>query len=89
MATDIAFALGVLALLGDRVPVSLKLFVAALAIADDIIAVLVIAVFYTAQLNFVYLAFGMIGLGLSYAANKVGIRIPGYTPSSEYWCGSQ
>jgi NhaA family Na+:H+ antiporter len=76
MATDIAFALGVLALLGDRVPVSLKLFVAALAIADDIIAVLVIAIFYTAHLNFVYLAFGMIGLGLSYAANKVGVRNP-------------
>ena len=76
MATDIAFSLGILALLGDRVPVSLKLFVAALAIADDIIAVIVIAVFYTAHLNFVYMAFGIIGLGLSYAANKVGVRNP-------------
>jgi Na+:H+ antiporter, NhaA family len=76
MATDIAFALGVLALLGSRVPVSLKLFVAALAIADDIIAVLVIAIFYTAHLSFFYLALGAVGLGFSYAANKVGIRNP-------------
>jgi len=76
MATDIAFALGVLALLGSRVPVSLKLFVAALAIADDIIAVLVIAIFYTAHLSFSYLALGMAGLALSYGANKAGIRNP-------------
>jgi Na+:H+ antiporter, NhaA family len=76
MATDIAFALGVLTLLGDRVPVSLKLFVAALAIADDIIVVLVIAVFYTAHLNFLYLAFGAVGLGTSYVANKAGVRNP-------------
>jgi Na+:H+ antiporter, NhaA family len=76
MATDIAFALGVLTLLGNRVPSSLKLFVGALAIADDIIAVLVIAIFYTAHLNFVYLALGMVGLGLCFAANWVGIRNP-------------
>jgi Na+:H+ antiporter, NhaA family len=76
MATDIAFALGVLALLGDRVPVSLKLFVAALAIADDIIVVLVIAVFYTAHLNLLYLALGAVVLCISYGANKAGIRNP-------------
>jgi NhaA family Na+:H+ antiporter len=76
MATDIAFALGVLALLGNRVPASLKLFVAALAIADDIVAVLVIAIFYTARLDFFYLGLGAVGLGISYAANKAGIRTP-------------
>ncbi len=76
MATDIAFALGVLTLLGDRVPVSLKLFVAALAIVDDIVAVLVIAFCYTAHLNFGYLILGLLGLALSYAANRMGVRSP-------------
>jgi NhaA family Na+:H+ antiporter len=77
MATDIAFALGVLALLGSRVPVGLKVFVAALAIIDDIFAVLVIALFYTDHISFVGVAVAAVGLALSCAANWAGIRKPG------------
>ena len=76
MATDIAFTLGILTLLGNRVPASLKLFVAALAIVDDIFSVLVIACFYTEQLHLIHLIFGAVGLALAYAANKMGVRNP-------------
>jgi len=76
MATDIAFALGVLALLGNRVPVSLKVFVAALAIVDDILCVLVISIFYTSDISFVRLGIAAAGLGVSCLANWVGVRAP-------------
>jgi len=74
MATDIAFTLGILALLGSRVPSTMKVFVATLAIVDDILAVFVIAVFYTSSISIRSLVVALVGVGVSYAANRLGVR---------------
>ncbi|MCB1750167.1 MAG: Na+/H+ antiporter NhaA [Gammaproteobacteria bacterium] len=76
MATDIAFALGALALLGNRVPKNLLTFLVALAIVDDLGAVVVIALFYTETLNITALAFAAGILTLLVALNLGGIRRP-------------
>ncbi len=76
MATDIAFALGVLALLGKRIPRALIGFLLALAIVDDLGAVLVIAVFYTDQINMMALAFAGVAFALLILSNIAGIRRP-------------
>ena len=73
MATDIAFAVGVLALLGSRIPSGARLFLLTLAIADDIGAITVIAIFYTEQLKLGYLALAIGGLFLAILATRVGI----------------
>jgi len=74
MATDIAFALGILYLLGDRVPFPLKVFLTAIAIVDDLGAVLVIAFFYTSDISIQSLAIAGIFLLILAAANLIGIR---------------
>jgi len=76
MATDIAFALGVLMLLGKRVPAGLKVFLSALAIADDLGAVLVIAIFYTSQIQWIWLLWGAAFLVLLISFNMLHVESP-------------
>ena len=74
MATDIAFALGLLAVLGSRVPIGLKIFVTAVAIADDLLAILVIALFYAGELSFGALGAAAAILLLLVALNRLQVR---------------
>ena len=80
MATDIAFAVGIVALLGSRVPSTAKLFLLALAIADDIGAIIVIAIFYTDDLSLPWLATALILLAVVYGAKRNHVRNIGF-----YW----
>ena len=73
-ATDIAFSLGVLSLLGKRVPISLKVFLTALAIIDDLGAILIIAIFYSGDLNIVYLSLMSVAFILLLVINKFNIK---------------
>ena len=77
-ATDIAFSLGILSLLGSRVPISLKVFLTALAIIDDLGAILIIAFFYSGDLSIVYLSLILISYILLLILNKFSIKV--FTP---------
>lgn len=74
MATDIAFSLGVLAMLGDRVPISLKVFLTTLAVVDDIGGILVIAVFYSTDINFWMLGVAVVLLGILALGGRLSIQ---------------
>lgn len=76
MATDIAFALAVISLLGKNIPSSLKIFLAALAIVDDLIAILVIAFFYSSGLEVNYLIYSGIGMLILIAMNRFNVKNP-------------
>src|SRR5690606_35722869 len=74
MATDIAFALAVITMLGKRIPLSLKIFLAALAIVDDLLAILVIALFYSSELDVTYLAYAGGVFLLLIIFNRLGVK---------------
>ena len=73
-ATDIAFSIGVLSLLGSRIPVSLKVFLVALAIIDDLGAIIIIALFYSSELQYLYLLLMLLAFIFLLALNKFGVK---------------
>ena len=73
-ATDIAFSIGVLSLLGSRIPVSLKVFLVALAIIDDLGAIIIIALFYSSELQYLYLLLMLLAFVFLLALNKFGVK---------------
>lgn len=87
MATDIAFSLGVLSLLGKRVPIQLKIFLAALAIIDDLGAVLTIAIFYSAQIKIYFLLGGAAAVGVVLLFNRLKVSKVGLylIPAAILW----
>ena len=86
-ATDIAFSLGILSLLGSRVPISLKIFLTALAIIDDLGAILIIAFFYSGDLNISYLSLILISYIFLLILNKYGVKkfIPYFIIGAFMW----
>ena len=86
-ATDIAFAVGILSILGDRVPVSLKVFLTALAIADDLMAILVVALFYGGKINILLLGIALLLVLLIIFMNRMGEKRPWFylVPAVAVW----
>ena len=87
MATDIAFALGALSLLGKKIPFSIKIFLTALAVIDDLAAILVIALFYSSNIDWIYLGLAIVTFGILIGLNKSKVKnlVPYLTLGGFMW----